>query len=73
MQLDLATSKDIAEIMAELRAVRQRLDELAPPREWVGVATYAAMNGISKTTVYRKIKSGELQTRGNGKTREVKV
>jgi hypothetical protein len=31
------------------------------------------MIGVSKTTVYRKIKSGELQTRGNGKTREVKV
>jgi hypothetical protein len=73
MTAQIATADDLAAVHAELRAIRERLDVLAPPREWVGVATYAAMIGVSKTTVYRKIKSGELQTRGNGKTREVKV
>jgi len=73
MPAQIATSEDLARVEAKLDAIASRLDVLAPPREWVGVATYAAMNGISKTTVYRKIKSGELQTRGNGKTREVKV
>ena len=73
MQLDLATSKDIAEVMAEIRAVRQRLDELAPPPEWISVAEYMDRKDVSKSTVYRRIKAGELQARGSGKTREVKV
>ena len=55
MQLDLATSKDIAEVMAEIRAVRQRLDELAPPPEWVSVAEYMDRKGVSKSTVYQQI------------------
>lgn len=73
MQLDLATSKDIAEVMAEIRAVRQRLDELAPPPEWVSVAEYMDRKGVSKSTVYRQIKAGELQARGTGKMREVRL
>lgn len=73
MQLDLATSKDIAEVMAEIRAVRHRLDELAPAPQWVSVAEYMDRKNVSKSTVYRQIKAGELQARGTGKTREVKV
>lgn len=73
MQLDLATSKDIAEVMAEIRAVRQRLDELAPPPEWISVAEYMRRKGVSKSTVYRQIKARKLQDRGTGKTREVKI
>lgn len=73
MQLDLATSKDIAEVMAEIRAVRQRLDDLAPPPEWVSVVEYMDRKKVSKSTIYRRIKAGELQARGTGKTREVKV
>lgn len=68
-----ATSKDIAEVMAEIRAVRQRLDELAPAPQWISVAEYMERKKVSKSTVYRKIEAGELQARGSGKTREVKV
>lgn len=73
MQLDLATSKDIADLRADIRAVHQRLDELAPPPEWVSVTEYMRRKGVSKSTVYRKIKAGELQDRRSGKTREVKI
>lgn len=73
MPAQIATSEDLARVEAELRAIRERLDVLAPPPEWVSVAEYAAREGVTKQTVYRWIASGEIQARGSGKSRKVKV
>lgn len=74
MQLDLATSKDIAEVMAEIRAIRQRLDDLAPPPEWVSVVEYMDRKGVPKSTVYRWLSEGRIQDNGKtGKLRAIKI
>ena len=71
--MQIATKDDFDALMAEIRAVRQRLDELAPAPQWISVAEYMERKEVSKSTVYRRIKAGELQARGIGKTREVRV
>ena len=70
--MQIATKEDVNALFAELRAMRQRLDELAPPPEWLSVDAYAAKRGVSVATVYRWIRSGQVQARGAGKLREVK-
>lgn len=46
---------------------------IQPPPEWVTVADYMATKGVTLRTVNRKIGAGELEVRGAGKTREVRV
>jgi hypothetical protein len=71
--MQIATAEHIARVEAKLDAIAARLDDIAPPPQWVSVAEYMAMKGVSKSTVYRRIDAGELEARGSGKSREVKV
>lgn len=71
--MQIATAEDVAEIKAELRAMREQLNQIAPPPQWVSVAEYMAAKGISKGTVYRWIASGQVEARGAGKGREVRL
>jgi hypothetical protein len=73
MPAQIATAEDIAALHAELRAIRERLDYLAPAPQWVSVADYAARKVVTKQTVYRWIASGAIEARGSGKNREVKM
>lgn len=71
--MQIATKEDVNALMGELRAITARLDELAPPPEWLSVDAYAAKRGVSVATVYRWIRSGQVQARGAGKLREVRT
>lgn len=71
--MQIATAADVARVEAKLDAISERLDIIAPPPQWVSVAEYMAAKGISKGTVYRWIAIGQVEARGAGKGREVKV
>lgn len=60
-------------LFAELCAMWQRPDELAPPPQWLSVDAYAAGRGVIAATVYRWTRSGQVQACGAGKLRRVKV
>lgn len=66
---------EIAEIRAELRAVRVLLEQaiVAPKPEWLSVREAGEILGVSRSTIDRKIRKGELQARGSGRTRMVRV
>lgn len=70
MQLNLATAEDLARVEGK---VDKLLSLVQPPPEWISVEEYMDRKNVSKSTVYRQIKAGELQARGIGKTREVKL
>ena len=62
-------------ILDEIRELREELrqDQVSPLPEWVRVPEAAAMKGVSPRTIKRQIASGQIQARGEGKSREVKV
>ena len=61
-------------VTAELRALREEVAALrAPPGEWVTLQQAAARLDCSAMTIRRRIASGELQARGSGKTRQVRL
>lgn len=76
MPAQIATAEDLAALHAEIRAIRQMLEgaTITPAPEWVSIRDYMTRHGIkSASTVYRKIEAGELEARGRGKSREVRV
>ena len=76
MPAQIATAEDMARLEGKIDALTRILTgaTVQPAPEWVSIRDYMARHGIkSASTVYRKIEAGELQARGSGKTREVKV
>lgn len=69
----LATKADIDRVEAMLRTVMQRLDQVAPPEVWFGINAAAERLRVSPSTIRRKIASGEIEARGVGKTRQVRL
>lgn len=67
---------------AELTALHAKLDALsatlarvtiAPAPEWVTVAEAAKLHGVTTGTVRRWVRKGEIEARGSGRARMVKV
>jgi len=59
---------------AELRALRAEVAALrAPQDEWLTIQQAAAELQCSPDTIRRRIASGELEARGSGKTRRVRL
>ncbi len=72
MTLDqIATAEDVRRLEAKLDELRAMLEQPAP--EWLTITEAAARLGCSADTIRRRIKSGELEARGAGKLRQVKV
>lgn len=74
-QLIAIDQTSIERVLDKLDALERRLNDLdiKPLPEWVPVAEYARMKGVSARTVKRRIERGEIEARGTGKGREVKA
>lgn len=57
------------DILSELR----RLNAALRGSEWMTVAQAAAALDVSDATIRRRIRSGEIEARGVGKTRRVRL
>ncbi|WP_243612965.1 helix-turn-helix transcriptional regulator [Shimia aestuarii] len=55
-------------ILAALQGAR-----VQPAPEWVSITEAKAILGVSKSTIYRKIEDGEIEVKGRGKTRKVRI
>lgn len=55
--------------------LHSRLDgaTVIPAPEWLTISEAAARLGVDRSTVHRRIASGTLEAKGNGKLRRVKV
>lgn len=58
--------------LAEIKALLQRVT-INPAPDWVGVSAAAQMLGCSASTVRRMVDRGDLEAKGAGKARRVKV
>ena len=74
MTLDAAIREAVAEAVAPLaREIAALRDKVSPPREWVTIQEAAEMNGVTTATIRNWIKAGQLEAKGRGKARRVKV
>ena len=73
--VDLATKDDLAGVLAELRALRSELAQLANARraEPVSMEEAARHLGVSTRTIRRWAKSGEVPTVRVGRTVRVRL
>jgi excisionase family DNA binding protein len=61
-------------VTAELRALRAEVAALREPQdEWLTIQQAAARLECSADTIRRRIASGEIEARGSGKTRRVRL
>jgi len=61
-------------VTAELRALRAEVAALHEPRnEWLTIPQAATRLECSTDTIRRRIASGEIEARGIGKTRRVRL
>ena len=68
----LAALRSLSAEVAAMRAALERVT-LQPAPEWVSVAEAARMEGVSADTIRRRIAAGELESKGAGKARNVRV
>jgi len=59
----------------ELRKLRAALDgaTIKPRPEWIKISEAAEALGVSTDTIRRKVASGEIDAKGSGKTRRVRL
>lgn len=66
--LVVVTPEQLAEIVrAAVRA------EIQPRAEWLTIADAAAQSGVSEDTIRRKVRAGEIEAKGSGKLRRVRL
>lgn len=70
--VDASALSRIEEKLDALLRLLERSDVQSLP-EWVTVSQAAAREGVSASTIRRRIDSGELEAKGAGKGRRVKV
>lgn len=68
--LDIARASDLHRLERKIDAL---LDQIKPRDEWLSVHDYAAEKGVTVSTVRRWILSGQVEARGAGKLRRVKL
>ena len=72
---EIATRADIDRLEALVSDLVTKIEgaTITPAPEWLTVAQMAVKLGVSRKTVSRRIESGEIEARGSGKTRMVRV
>lgn len=74
--IDVTQLETLTERLAALeQAVREstQRDDRPKPGDWLSVAEYAKHRDVTTRTVHNWIKDGQVEARGAGKLREVKV
>lgn len=71
----VADHAEIEALRDELRAIRGLIEgaTIIPAPEWVSIPDAAAHFGVHVSTIHRKIDKGEIEARGAGKLRRVKI
>jgi len=64
---------ELAALREEIAALRHEVKSLKGGPEWVRIPEAARRLGVSPDTVRRRIDKGQLESRGSGKLREVKL
>lgn len=62
-------------LLQEVRRLHDRLDEVVISKapEWVSIKQAAEIMDVHPSTIHRKIASGEMEAKGSGATRRVKL
>ena len=74
-QFVLVPVEDFQALAAEVRTLSQRIERatIIPASEWVTIPQATAQLDVSVATIRRRIDSGEIQAKGSGKLRRVRV
>ena len=64
---------ELAALREEIAALRHEVKSLKGGPEWCRIPEAARRLGVSPDTVRRRIANGQLEARGSGKLREVKL
>lgn len=70
--IDLSALNDLRADLAEVKRLLER-SSVQPLPEWVNISEAAARQGCSASTIRRMIDRGELEAKGAGKARKVRV
>jgi excisionase family DNA binding protein len=72
---EIATKDDVARVLDRLDALERRLAAVTMQArdEWLSVSEAAAQCGVSESTIRRRIAAGDLQAKGSGKMRRVRL
>jgi len=68
--IETAVARAVAPLVEEVRSLKEKID---PRPEWVSIPEAAKIKDVSPDTIRRRIASGQLEARGNGKLREVRL
>ena len=65
----------LARVEAKLDSLLQMLErsKITPTPDWVSISEAARINEVSATTIRRWIDLGQIEARGAGKARRVKI
>ncbi|WP_414897683.1 helix-turn-helix domain-containing protein [Rhodovulum sp. YEN HP10] len=69
-QLIAVDAAALAEVLARLDRIEAKI---APPPQWLTVHEAAARLGCTASTIRRKIAAGEIEARGSGRARMVRL
>lgn len=71
----IATKADVEAVMKEVSELKQLLTNvtISQPDEWMTIPKAAAQLECSESTIRRKINLGELEAKGSGKARRVRI
>lgn len=74
-QFVLVPSAAIEALAAEVRQMREELRgaRIHPAPQWLSISDAAKALNVHRATITRKIDTGELEARGSGKLRRVKI
>ncbi|GGW24196.1 hypothetical protein GCM10011452_09600 [Gemmobacter lanyuensis] len=74
-QFVLIEAEALARIERQIAAISAKLEgaTLTPAPEWCSIPAAAKRLGVSASTIRRKISLGQLEARGSGKTKQVRL
>jgi excisionase family DNA binding protein len=74
-QFVLIDAETLATLQQHLARIEAKIDgaTITPAPVWCGITDAARRLGVSPSTIRRKAAMGELEARGTGKTRQVRL
>lgn len=74
-QFVMIDAETLATLQQHLARIEAKIDgaTITPAPEWCGIKEAASRLGVSTATIRRKAAIGELDARGTGKTRQVRL
>ncbi|WP_407496793.1 hypothetical protein [Pseudooceanicola sp. MF1-13] len=73
MTSNLATTDDVARLETQIAQLTDLVRQLSPEPGWMTVKEAAESEGVSISTINRRVDKGEWTERGTGSNRRVKA